>query len=1230
MASGDTDGSLPDYLLELIDTRLAELFDEQNAKTIRTWLVSNHGRRPVVVVGSGFTRNARSRMTDDLVGPSEAPLWSDIKDRVSKELGLDASAYDAPTLLELYAEEFTHGGLHNLLLNMVNDERLKPGAGHLALFAYDVEAVVTTNQLDTVLDQNGGNWTTVTSDPDLAHHRPGVRRPQLIYLHGHRTNCASWIFTRSEYENVERTRPVLIVRVRQLLAQHPVLVVGYSLADPDFHQVYRQMSIDMRRWQPLGLALFRDAPNAAERRHWEKLGIRIAWFKDEWRNRLESAFDKFFSITTQPRKPLGTEEELSSWFRNAPDFATRWSQTKSFLEDRDRWGKVEGSTAVSAERDRKVWYGCLEDQFDTDVLTRLDSVLRRAVNRTFGAGPVEPPPGDDDLRVLPGERFRADDRLTLLMDEALATGIAEDLADWSSYGVDRFEQKGLGDFSLLSNLSSFVWRYAASKLPENRRESFSTRAARALAACHRVAVREGRKVVQGWIEEDAKAIGITLESASAGDTTRGDVLSPVQAAMRNARIVLMSATTRKGFIEAVSAYRNAGELVRRANDSMLVWLAAEGAFIAHDRSRRTLRGDSGGEVEARALRLQVERAREVDAVSRWRTEANTARVKLLAYVLKERQEQEDALATRGQRQSFSATPADLFRCLRDLEMRFAPPHTLQPYLSAFLQWAEIADWDEEFAHRFEYDVDGTADRIERILSTVAGEAAHRGMIERRLIATFLERPATATGWVARVRAFASLSEVLRAEDLEGTAALLHEARKHLGTTAETWRGWTRMDNHFAHAWTAWAGVAPPSLALQELGKYVAAISDPWEGDELRARVESLPWDLWSELQPSLRDELLSALIGWDRQLQRAKDTRTQHDGVLLAMLKAIAPSGDRSSVELGPELTARLAESVSASLNAEVSERSPLQSYVAHLHITSTVAGLAEEYSDAMTKALQAATRGRDKGIDRVGYRSGTLAALLAVAPSDERVLDAVEWFNSAVGAKWPDLVRLWQMNPGAVVTHVHYLREILKNTTLQFGDAQKRILELARTIPGCLDEIGGLADPSLWGDNWDELVSLVFEAAMGKRAGTQWGLDAVGFWSDWLFAHPREPVPDDLAFLREWVLMAVTDHNELVANQAVYAVAMQAARSDLSILEARRTIATLKKAQTDPRVSVCHGAGFAAALLSECATNDSIRAFAMGLRERMGEDARLLVQRQIAYGSALGRRRRSGHDAQA
>lgn len=300
------------YRLDQLKEIVEAYFDDRSVQTVLGWFKANEGRRPVIVVGSGYTRNAKRKNSD---ARADAPLWPTLVSELAGDLSIDANfrhgTYDALTLAELYEEEFGPNALHNKLLSLVEDEDYEPDEAHEALLAYEAEAIITTNFLDTVLERCIASCFTVTLDNDLTIYDRQTQKKQLIYFHGHRSNFDTWVFTRSQYEDVFGTRPVVATRVRQLLSQYPVLAVGYSLSDPDFHQIYRQISLDMANRHPLGLAILIREPLSAERRHWECIGLRIAVLKKG--ADLHDAFARFFALDPNgPLPPIGSRTHRGS------------------------------------------------------------------------------------------------------------------------------------------------------------------------------------------------------------------------------------------------------------------------------------------------------------------------------------------------------------------------------------------------------------------------------------------------------------------------------------------------------------------------------------------------------------------------------------------------------------------------------------------------------------------------------------------------------------------------------------------------------------------------------------------------------------------------------------------------------------------------------------------------------------------------------------------------------
>ena len=132
---------------------------------------------------------------------------------------------------------------------------------------------------------------------------------------------------------------MLVARVRQLFAQYPLLVVGYSLNDPDFHLVYRQMVRAMSERHPLGLAVVpwsesAESAASAARRYWESLGLRIVRIRSSSESGdsepalpavLAEQFRRFFDLTA----PISHASAVDRGFH----FAQQSNQTPQVFKE---------------------------------------------------------------------------------------------------------------------------------------------------------------------------------------------------------------------------------------------------------------------------------------------------------------------------------------------------------------------------------------------------------------------------------------------------------------------------------------------------------------------------------------------------------------------------------------------------------------------------------------------------------------------------------------------------------------------------------------------------------------------------------------------------------------------------------------------------------------------------------------------------------------------------------
>ena len=571
---------------EFLRQELRNIFDESDAETVLTWLISNEGRKPVVVVGAGFSRNALNRRTNKPVTCNEIPLWGDLLDQFRQDLSLGSSTtYDALTLAELRYDEMMPASFYSTLLEMVNNDDLKPGEAHEALFNYPVEAVVTTNMLDTLLDQNKRDWLRVVENPDLAIRKCGASKVELIYFHGHRNIRKSWVLTRSQYEDVTTSRALVVTRVRQLLSQHPVLLVGYGLGDPDFHHIYRQISLDMSYNHPLGLALFPrcGGPKPSEIRHWGKLGIRIAKFRDDLST--NEAFKKFFGISPvfeghlreptggssgSPPAPVRSDELLKSRLLDEADFETRLRVAEDFSSYSERENKVR----TNQYSEYYLWLAAIEAEFTPEEWKGINTIYEDDAQYTNGDTSAvstqsrNPASTFRGFKELPARRYSALDQLPRQIDAFLSRhgNLKTQLARWMKFAWHR--QLVHDEPSLFLDLLSWLSRAIVtdSKGDASDRDEATATIRECLIYAQKYDFPHSR------IIDDASAVG--LDTSTIGPA--GDLPSDFLRAMQEG----FSKTLDGLLEEAQTAYARATELARDTGNSLGQWVAVRGEYAS--------------------------------------------------------------------------------------------------------------------------------------------------------------------------------------------------------------------------------------------------------------------------------------------------------------------------------------------------------------------------------------------------------------------------------------------------------------------------------------------------------------------------------------------------------------------------------------------------------------------------------------------------------------------------
>lgn len=196
-------------------------------------------RDPVVLVGAGMTMGATVPAGARLGAGTPGGGWSWA--RLAREMAEvlpagEREGVDPLWLAQLYREQLGSAALHNLVQRAAGEGRLTPSDAHRALVGIPWGSILTTNYddlLEQALRTAHVRPHTVWKDDQLPMAEP---RSTVLHLHGVLDDPASIVLTLDAYRRYPKDHPGLLTKVRQLLMEHPTLLLGFSATDPNFVQ----------------------------------------------------------------------------------------------------------------------------------------------------------------------------------------------------------------------------------------------------------------------------------------------------------------------------------------------------------------------------------------------------------------------------------------------------------------------------------------------------------------------------------------------------------------------------------------------------------------------------------------------------------------------------------------------------------------------------------------------------------------------------------------------------------------------------------------------------------------------------------------------------------------------------------------------------------------------------------------------------------------------------------
>jgi hypothetical protein len=186
------------------------------------------------IVGAGLSRNAI------LPPKKKMPLWNELGKLVGNELG-DYEPFNPIDAISAYEYEFKRPKLIELLTKLLLVDDARPGDAHKSFCQMQFNMVCTTN-FDFLLERQyelTPRPCTPLIDEDQLSVNLSDAGVALLKLHGDLHHPARLIATENDYDLFLNKYPLLATFVANLLITRTAVLIGYSLDDPDFRQLWQ-------------------------------------------------------------------------------------------------------------------------------------------------------------------------------------------------------------------------------------------------------------------------------------------------------------------------------------------------------------------------------------------------------------------------------------------------------------------------------------------------------------------------------------------------------------------------------------------------------------------------------------------------------------------------------------------------------------------------------------------------------------------------------------------------------------------------------------------------------------------------------------------------------------------------------------------------------------------------------------------------------------------------------
>lgn len=206
------------------------------------------------VIGAGMSQNAL------VASGRQVPLWDELGRELAEELQ-DYPYAGALDAVSAYAHEYGRPRMVERVAEALLINEARPGDAHRAFCSILFDIVSTTN-VDFLLERQyeaTPRYCRPIVDEDHLAVNDRSNSTALLKLHGDVHHPARLVLTEEDYDAFLDKYPLLATYLASLLISRTAVLVGYSLDDPDFRQVWQVIGDRLGKARRLAYTIMVDA-----------------------------------------------------------------------------------------------------------------------------------------------------------------------------------------------------------------------------------------------------------------------------------------------------------------------------------------------------------------------------------------------------------------------------------------------------------------------------------------------------------------------------------------------------------------------------------------------------------------------------------------------------------------------------------------------------------------------------------------------------------------------------------------------------------------------------------------------------------------------------------------------------------------------------------------------------------------------------------------------------------